>query len=87
MSNRTMKKNVVSRLPIMATHTTPISQRATLKHKIIQSEDPTMSSCPQKDHHTLRNLWFPNPLPRKQRIRSTPNLLIVRSGVKLTITF
>ena len=87
MSNRTMKKKVVHRLPITTTHTTPIFQRATPKHQIIRSENPIMSSCPQKESHLLRNLRFPNTLPRKQRIRSTPNRMVVRPGLKLTITF
>ena len=87
MCNRTMKKKLVHRLPITTTHTTPIYQRAAPKHEIIQSENPIMSSCPQKESHSLRNLWFSNTLPRKQRIRSTPNRIVIRPGVKLTITF
>ena len=87
MSNQTMKKKVVYRISITTTHTTPSGQQATPKHQIIQSEDPTMCSYSQKEHHSPRNLWFPNTLPRKQRIRSIANHMVIRSGVKLTITF
>ena len=82
-----MNKKVVHRLSITMTHTTPICQRATPKHEIIHNKNSTMSNCPQKESHSLRNLWFPNTLPRKQRILSSPNRMVERPGVKLTISF
>ena len=87
MSNRTMKQKMVHRFPITTTHTTPIYQNAIPKHDIIQSENPIVRSCPQEIGHSLRNLWFPHTLPRKQKIRITLNSLVIRSGIKLTIPF
>ena len=80
-----MKKKVVHRLPITTTHTTPICRRATPKHEIIQSKNLTMSSCPEKESHSLRNLWFLNTLPKKQRILSSLNHMVERPGVKLSL--
>ena len=83
--NRTMKKKVVHQLPITTTHTTPICQRATPKHEIIQNKNLTMTSCPQNESHSLRNLWFPNTLLRKQRILSSSNRMAERPSVKLSL--
>ena len=51
MCNRTMKKKMIYQLPITTTHTTPIYQRATPKHEIIQClplTHPTSSPCSQR---------------------------------------
>ena len=82
-----MKQKMVYRLPITTTHTTPIYQSAICKHEIIQSENPIVRSCPQEEGHSLRNLWFPHTLPRKQKIWITLNSLVIRSGIKFTIPF
>ena len=78
MGHRTMKKKVVYRLPITTTHTNTYQPKSN-PYQIIQSEGPTMCSNPQRECHVLRNLWFPNPLPRKQRIRSILDCKVVRT--------
>ena len=82
-----MKQKMVYRLPITTTHTTLIYQRAIPKHEIIQRENPIVSCYSQEESHSLRNIWFLNTLPRKQKIQSTLNCLVIRSSAKLTITF
>ena len=66
-------------------HTTPIRQREVSEHQIIQSKYPTVGRGPQEESHPFRNLNFPNPLPRETRERSTPDLIIKRPNIELTI--
>ena len=44
-----------------------------------------MNCFPDKKCYPLRNLNFPNILPRKTRDRSTPNLIVIGPNIKLTI--
>ena len=70
---------------ITMAHTTPIHQNASPKPKIIQCKDLPMNRCPHKKCHHLRNLNFPNTLPRKIGGRCTPNVIVIGPSIKLAI--
>ena len=76
---------MIHKFLIAAAHTTPIHQRETPEHQIIQGKYPTMSCCPHKKSHPFRNLNFPNTLPRETRDRSTLDLIVIRPNIKLAI--
>ena len=80
-----MNEKMVHRFCRTAAHTAPIRQREVPKHQIIQGKNPTMGCSPHEEIHPLRNLDFPNLLPWEARKRYTPDLIIERSSVKLTI--
>ena len=69
---------MVHRFRKTAAHTAPIHQREAPEHQIIQGKNPTVGCGPQEESHPLRNLNFPNPLPREARRRCTPNLITER---------
>ena len=51
----------------------------------IQGKNLPMNCYPQKECHLLRNLNFPNTVPRKIGDRTTPNLIVIGPNVKLAI--
>jgi hypothetical protein len=62
-SNLTMKKKMIDGLIALLAHTTPIHHNHSSLVKIIQSENPSKSSCPHKKTHFARNFNLPNALP------------------------
>ena len=60
-----------------------IRQRATMKHKVIQGKNLTISCCPREKSHPFRNLGFPNALPRESGRSCILNLMIKRPNIEL----
>ena len=80
-----MEEEMIHSFLITMAHTTPIHQNASPKPKIIQCKDLPMNCCPHKKCHPLRNLNFLNTLPWKIGGRCTPNVIVIRSSIKLAI--
>ena len=70
-----------------AAHIAPICQREAPEHQIIQGKYPNMGNGPQEESHPFKNLDFTNPLPREAREKCTPDLIIKRPNIELTIPF
>ena len=50
--------------------------------KVINSKNPTLSNCPEKEQYTFRDLYMPNALPWKRNDEGTIKRVIIGVYIK-----
>ena len=75
---------MIHRLPITATHDTPIDKIPSTP-QIITCKDPIPYSSPHKEGNTPRSLNLPNTFPRENNGQVASQLIVERSNIKVPI--
>lgn len=81
-SHRTIQEEMVHRLPITATHTTPSGHRIAPPHQIVTGPDLVPGCWPNKEAHPRRSLTTPNATAREWLPRRSPKNIIEGPNIK-----